>query len=57
MFGHVTALGGFHVTGEYRDRRMQHTYSRHAAWNPDTLHRIMRGTLIRYFHSTVRNPS
>ena len=33
MFGKVTALEGLHATGEYRDIRMQHTCSRHAAWN------------------------
>ena len=32
MFGNVTALEGLHVTGKYKDKRMQHTCSRHAAW-------------------------
>jgi len=36
MFGNVTALKGLHVTGNYRDRSMQHTCSRHAAWDPHT---------------------
>jgi len=36
MFGNVTALEGLHVTGQYRDRSMQHTWSRHAAWDPHT---------------------
>jgi len=34
MFGNVTALDGLHVTGKYRDISMQHTCSRHAAWDP-----------------------
>ena len=34
MFGNATALEGLHVTGKYRDRSMQHTCSRHAAWDP-----------------------
>ena len=34
MFGNVTALEGLHVTGNYRYRSMQHTCSRHAAWDP-----------------------
>ena len=34
MFGNVTTLGGLHVTGKYRDRRMQRTCFRHAAWDP-----------------------
>ena len=33
MFGNVTALEGLHVTGNYRDKSMQHTCSRHAAWD------------------------
>ena len=37
MFGNVTALEGLHVTGKYRDRSMQHTCSRHAAWDPHRL--------------------
>ena len=36
MFGNVTALEGFHVTGKCRNRSMQHTCSRHAAWDPHT---------------------
>jgi len=34
MFGNVTALEGLHVTGKYRDKSMQHTCSRPAAWDP-----------------------
>ena len=34
MFGNVTALEGLQVTGKYRGRSMQHTCSRHAAWDP-----------------------
>ena len=34
MFGNVTALEGLRVTGKYRNRNMQHTCSRHAAWDP-----------------------
>ena len=37
MFGNVTALEGFHVTGKYRVRSMRHTCSRHAAWAPHRL--------------------
>ena len=33
MLGNVTTLEGLHVTGKYRDRSMQHTCSRHAAWD------------------------
>ena len=33
MLGNVTALQGLHVTGKYRDVIMQHTCSRHAAWD------------------------
>ena len=33
MFGIVTTLEGLHVTGKYRDRSMQHTCSKHAAWD------------------------
>ena len=33
MFGNVTALEGLHVTGKYKDKSMQHTCSRHAAWD------------------------
>ena len=33
MFGIVTTLAGLHVTGAWRDRSMQHTCSRHAAWD------------------------
>ena len=36
MNGNVTALEGLHVTGKYRDGSMQHTCSRHAAWDPHT---------------------
>ena len=36
MIGNVTALKGLHVTGKDRDRSMQHTCSRHAAWDPHT---------------------
>ena len=45
MFGHVAALEGLQVTGKYRDRSMQHTCSRHAAWDP---HRC-RGSGSRCF--------
>ena len=34
MFGNVTALEGLHVTGKYRYICMQHTCSRHVAWDP-----------------------
>ena len=34
MFGNVTALEVLHVPGKYRDISMQHTCSRHAAWDP-----------------------
>ena len=34
MFGSMTALVGLHVTGEYKDKSMQHACSRHAAWDP-----------------------
>ena len=34
MFGDVNALVGLHVTEKERDKRMQHTCSRHAAWVP-----------------------
>ena len=36
MFGNVTAVDGLHVTGKYRDRSMQHTCSRHVAWDSHT---------------------
>ena len=36
MFGNVIALEGLHVPGKYRDKSMQHTCSRHAAWDPHT---------------------
>ena len=32
--GNVTDLERLHVAGKYRDRSMQHTCSRHAAWDP-----------------------
>ena len=32
----LIAQEGLHVTGNYRDRTMQHTCSRHAAWEPHT---------------------
>ena len=34
MFDNVTALAGVHVTGKYRNRSMQPTCSKHAAWGP-----------------------
>ena len=34
MLGNVTTLEELHVTGKHRDRSMQHTCSRHAAWDP-----------------------
>ena len=34
MVGFLSALEGLHVTWKYRDRSMQHTCSRHAAWDP-----------------------
>jgi hypothetical protein len=34
MFGNVTTLEGFHMTGNYRDRSMLHTCSRNVAWDP-----------------------
>ena len=34
MFGNVTVLEGLRVTGKYRDRSMQDTFSRHADWDP-----------------------
>ena len=37
MFGNMTALKGLHVTGKCKDRSMQHTCSRHAAWDPHML--------------------
>ena len=37
MFGNVPVLKGLHVTGKYRDRSMQHTSSRHAAWDSHTM--------------------
>ena len=43
MFGNVTALQGLHVTGKYRDRSMQRTHSRHAAWDPHTALSADRG--------------
>ena len=33
MFGKVNAHEGLHVTGECRDRSMQHTCSRNSAWD------------------------
>jgi hypothetical protein len=33
MFGNLTAREGLRVTGRYRNRSMQHTCSRHAAWD------------------------
>ena len=33
MFGNVTTPEGSLVTGEYRDKSMTHTCSRHAAWD------------------------
>ena len=39
----MTALEGLHVTGEYRNRSMQHTCSRHAAWDP---HRVCALTAV-----------
>ena len=44
MFGNVTALEGLHVTGKYRGIRMQHTCSRHAAWDP---HRLGNGQKLK----------
>ena len=44
MFGDVTALEGLHVKGNYRNRSMQHTYSRHAAWDPHSGCRPISGT-------------
>ena len=34
VFGSVTALEVLHVTGKNWDRSMQHTCSKHAAWDP-----------------------
>jgi len=34
MHGNVTALEGLHVTEKYRYSHMQHTCSKHAAWDP-----------------------
>ena len=34
MFGNATAPEGLHVTKKYRDKGMQHTCSKHAAWIP-----------------------
>jgi hypothetical protein len=41
MFGIVTALEGLHVTANYRDINMQHTRSRHAAWDPQTPRQLL----------------
>ena len=48
IFGNVTAPEGFHVTGKYMDRTMQHTYSRHAAWDPHKggMHRLEEPRLL-----------
>ena len=43
MFGNVTALDGLHVTGKYRDIIMQHTCSRHAAWDPHNSRGVEKG--------------
>jgi len=37
MFGDMTALEELHMTDQYRDGSVQHTGSRHAAWDP---HRV-----------------
>jgi hypothetical protein len=34
MVGNATALERLHVTGKHRKRSMEHTCSRHAAWDP-----------------------
>ena len=36
MFGNAAVLDGLHVTGKCRDRNMQLTCSRPAAWDPHT---------------------
>jgi len=38
--GDLTALQGLHVIGEYRDKSMQHTCSRHVAWD------LLRGSYL-----------
>ena len=37
MLSNVTGLERLHVPGKYMDTRMQHTCSRHAAWDPHSL--------------------
>ena len=37
ILGNVTALKGVDVTGNHRDRSMQHTRSRFAAWDPHSV--------------------
>ena len=46
MFCNETAPEGLHVTGEYMDRSMQHTCSRHAAWDPHILWGMGCGTWL-----------
>ena len=52
MFGNVTALVGLDVTGKYRNRSMQHTCSRHAAWFRE-LRMRSAGTFFRYLLSII----
>ena len=51
MFGNVTALERLHVTGKYRDKRVTHSCSRHAAWDPH------RGQCVDLIGHEVPNPS
>jgi hypothetical protein len=61
MFGNVTALEGLHATGKCRNRSMQHTCSRYAAWDPQrcsgtprTSHLISEaGSCLRFIDSCV----